>query len=224
MKLLVLIMGSRELMYPHLSENGVFATWGKLHIPNVEIYTYYGEYNKQEIRGHNIHLLKNDKDCTGKTIEAFEFALKYFEFNYILRTTVSTFVRLDILYKHLNNAPRVKYFSGYLVGNNPESQFISGNNMIFSKDLIEDMIINKSYFLDKNSFTDDCVISHYIIWDKKIEVYENFSRPEFSGSIDVLKGTPKNVLENHIFFRCKTGYDRMQDVEKLKYLYDIFYK
>ena len=112
MNLLILIMGSRANQYPLIANEGVFKTYGSLNFPNIDLYVYYGEYEKQEIINRDIHLLRDDVDCTGKTIEAFEFSLEKFQFDYLLRTTVSTFVRTDLLYNKLLTRPRENYFSG----------------------------------------------------------------------------------------------------------------
>ncbi len=225
MNLLILIMGSRANQYPLIANEGVFKTYGSLNFPNIDLYVYYGEYEKQEIINRDIHLLRDDVDCTGKTIEAFEFSLEKFQFDYLLRTTVSTFVRTDLLYNKLLTRPRENYFSGYIVGNNPETQFISGNNMIFSRDLVQKIVDDKNILFTQNKITDDCVLSHHLIWDNKIKPFEHFNRMSAEGSLENLKFLPKSVLEDYLFFRCKSSAgSRLQDIPKLFYLYETFYK
>ena len=56
MNLLILIMGSRANQYPLIANEGVFKTYGSLNFPNIDLYVYYGEYEKQEIINRDIHL------------------------------------------------------------------------------------------------------------------------------------------------------------------------
>lgn len=224
MKLLILIMGSHENKYPLIDDEGVYKSWGSLKLRNIEIYTYYGEYFQQEIINHQIHLLRNDKDCTGKTIEAFEFCFKRMDFDYILRTTVSTFVRPDLLYQKLLEKPRINYFSGYIVGGNKETQFISGNAMIFSKDLIKKIIEDKTSLFERNKIVDDVILSNYLINEKKIYPQDHFERFSAERDLNFLKNISKEKLNNYIFFRCKSSNgNREEDIAKLIYLYNLFY-
>ena len=204
MNLLILIMGSRAGQYPIIANDGVFKTYGSLSYPGTDLYVYYGEYEKQEIINKDIHLLREDTDCTGKTIEAFEFSLSNFKFDYLLRTTVSTFVRIDSLYNKLLTRNRTNYFSGFIVGNNPETQFISGNNMIFSRDLVEKVVEDKMDLFNQNKITDDCVISHHLIWNKKIKPAEHFNRMSAEGSLESLQSLPKSILEDYLFLDRKS--------------------
>jgi len=247
MKLLVLILGCKANPYPRLIQC-VKSTWGLLNVPNTKIYTYYGstQLSQQKLIGDEIHLVTGDNNILGKTLEAYEFALRNFEFDYILRTSPSTFVRLDKLYEHLLDKNRTNYYAGHKLNiklNYSQEHFFytkeviypSGIAMIFSRDLLQHIVENKKY-IDDRGFGDDFHIGLYL-QRKEIFMTENIPHLLFTNyDINILKNTPKEELEKYMFFRCKTEMkdylpviaktqpEFRNDDEKMNYLFELFYK
>ncbi len=231
MKLLVLILGARSGQYPEIINNS-FNTWVTLKNENTQVFVYYGA-NKTEIIGNELLVKTPDNCITEKTLKAFEYALEKFEFDYIVRPNASTYVRLDKLYRYLSNCQRKNYYGGLKQTINGVT-YPSGTYMIFSRDIIENIVSNKK-IINENQWADDWVIGKYL-QEQNIFVSDNIEQytiidhwPE----IEILKKmykTTKEEFDKYMFFRCKTEipikpqfYIR-NDILKMNYLHKTLYK
>jgi hypothetical protein len=248
MKLILPILASKNNSFPSIIK-GAFKTWGSLNIPNIKVFAYFGGYSKEEMIDNELHLSEDDTNLLTKTIKAFEFCLKNFEFDYLIRPNASTFVRLDALYKYLEDKPRKNYYAGHeiIINLKPNEElyfktkqvkYPSGTAMMYSRDMIENIVSNKNE-IKYSGYGDDFDIGLYFQRSDVLMTEKVPHIPFVDYNLDFLKNTPKSILEKYIFFRCKTeqlNFTNLtqnfllmnprfrNDTEKMEYLYNIFYK
>lgn len=228
MKLLILILGSRHEVSKNLINNGILKTYGSLNFPNIEILTYYGSSEKRELINKDILLKTRDEYdfIFDKTIDAFDFCLNNVDFDVMLRTNISTFIRPEVLYNELKRYILFDFFGSAAMPNFP-GHFPAGAAMVFSRDVIQKIVDNKDF--PRKDPGDDVGIGEILnhIYKKKyFDYYTRFKR------IDILDNTLFE-LENPLFyfnaldtwcFRCKTlSGNRDFDIVKMNKLMKIFY-
>jgi len=125
-----------------------------------------------------------------KTIKALEYIDKNYEYEYLLRTNLSTFWDFELLLNRLKSLPDRQCITGtfrrctYKGIKSPE--YVSGVNLILTRDLIQDIIYDKNLIISKD-LPEDWSISQYFI-DRGI-----FPKPSIPGAIHFMeKFTIKN--------------------------------
>ncbi|MFA5154032.1 MAG: hypothetical protein WC554_15890, partial [Clostridia bacterium] len=206
MKLLVLILGARSGQYNDIVNNSL-KTWAKSNNPNITVYPYYGNHNKTEIINNELLINTADNNITLKTVEAYDYAVKNLEFDYLIRFGASIFGRLDKVYEHFLNTSRKNYHGGYKL-NHAGITYSSGMYVSYSRDIVEKIAKDKAIIND-NQWADDWVIGKYLqnIGCTLTETFEYYSLigewPEIE-LINKMFKTPKEELEKYTYFRCKT--------------------
>ena len=122
----------------------------------------------------------NIRECPGnilkKTLLVFEYVNKKYEFDYLLRTCLCSYVDIHKLINIVDNLPPKKVFAGSISRisisqaakyNLDRINFICGANMLLSRDVLQCVINNKDDIIDKYKKIDDVAISkvineHYI--------------------------------------------------------------
>lgn len=139
------------------------------------------------------------------------------EFDYILRTNLSSFWIFPKLLDFLETTPRANFFSGYILGN-----IISGAGMIMSSDVAEIIVKNKDQLLNNSIHNDDGVIS-YILRDNGIGKTD-YSRFDILSieDWDKLSSLPTNFSH----FRLKNNDNKLRLKDEIyiyRQLIDKFY-
>lgn len=139
--------------------------------------------------------------CLDKTIKSIEYFLNKddFDFNYLIRTNLSTVWNFNKIYNLLKSQERIIYTAG-LIGTHDDMLFIAGSGMIFSKYICK-CIVKNNYLLDYNIIDDVAIgivlkplLSNRNLHVNRLEAYEYQYNLE---SLD------KNVSNSFIHFRCK---------------------
>jgi hypothetical protein len=228
MKILILIISSIEEPYKKL-ENTIRETWGK-NTNDVKIFYNYGN-------GSSPSFIDDDKiicDCHEsmdniglKTVKSFELLFENFEFDYIFRTNLSSFVNIDNMVKYLKDIPLERFyggmcslnFSGVHLHKFGEGTFASGSGYFLSKDVVKLIIDNKELW--DHSVIDDVAIAGLL---KKLGLLPSLC-PRIdidSTSNDILYYNNIPISDDDInkcyHFRCKTSGDRSGDIEIFKKL------
>ena len=192
---------------------------------NIKIYLVFGETpSKISIASSNLIVSNTEENIIPgvlkKTVYAFEYISKKYDYKYLLRTNLSSFFIIDNLVKLINISNK-SLFTGCIT-KYKKKIFISGTAIWLSKSNVEYIINNKKTL--NYSLYDDVSISELL--KKKIKNIEEFGR-----RYDIIKNT-KNGIENIIneiikdncyFIRIKTK-NRNKDVVTINLLYDYFYK
>jgi len=235
MKLLALILTSKNNPHYEVFNEGVMKTWASKSYKNINILPYFGRSGKTtEIVNNVLYVNAPDNFLTLKTLLAFEYALNNIEFDFLIRPNVSTYVRIKKLYDYLYKKPKNNYYAGPLL-NIDGVKYPSGTLMMFSKDIIKKIVDGKS-IINENQYADDWCIGKYL-QDQKIKMSEDIQHyslidhwPE-EKLINKMFNTPKEEFEKYMTFRCKTEVPpdpilrsvmKRNDPLKMKYLHKFF--
>jgi len=155
-----------------------------------------------------------------KTIAGMKVCEKYFTYDYILRTNLSSFFILDRLYSFLDSQPTVNYAA------TAPKELLSGAGFILSSDLVT-FFLNEIF--EKNALSDD--ILYYpddvvitIIVKRFFHDSSSFSSLNRYDCEEFVK--PESIGEEIFHIRNKTEWkygNRLLDMENMKKLYEYFY-
>ena len=130
-----------------------------------------------------------------KTIKAFDYICKNFEFDYIFRTNMSSVIDLDKMYTYISNN-KLQY--GGVLGNAYGIKFSSGCGFFISKDTCILLLMNNEII--PYNIIDDVAIGYTLT--KFVEITEIPRTDIILNSPELLK--PYNEFDKDIFhFRCK---------------------
>ena len=157
-----------------------------------------------------------------KTLVALEKLYnKLDEFDYILRTNLSSFYIFPRFLEFLENLPKNKCYCGSQI--NPREKIGSGSGFIISKDVAKLLVKNKYEMLDKKNMYDDELIGHFL--NKKgihLITHERINIENY----DTWLKTKDNIPQDLFQFRIKTGSPKWRlqhDLEIHKFLLKTFY-
>lgn len=221
MKVLILIISSTEEPYNRLEEV-IRRTWGSNTNENVEIFYNYGNGNSTFIDGDKIicNCIESIDNIGLKTVKSFELLSK-FEFDYIFRTNLSSFVNINNMLKYLENMPSEKFYGGMCTLNFSgehfnkfgEGTFASGSGYFLSKDVVKLIIDNKEHW--DHSIIDDVAIAGLLkrlgitpTLCNRLDITNTNNNEFYYNGVNVT-----NDIENNYHFRCKTSGDRSGDIE-----------
>jgi hypothetical protein len=208
MKILIGILSCNNKDYLHPLYEGCLKTWNSINTDKVQTVCYFGDSEKNIQDGIFLRLSSPDSyaGVSLKTIDFFKFALQNFEFDYLFRTNISSYVNKKNLYQWLSDKPRNNFYSGVIGNYMGRINFASGSGFTLSKDLVVDLCKN-SHKLNYG-LIDDVMIGEYMM--NKISIYPapriDFTHPSQVISFDL----------NNFHFRCKCEYNRKMDSEVMR--------
>lgn len=203
-KILILILSCKHPVYMFLSEEGIEKTWNSISVDNINTYYYYGGHDNSYHDQKNIYLKSADgyNSITKKTIEAFAYSIKNFQFDYIFRTNSSSYIDKNKLNFWLKDKPKKNFYSG-VIGNNSGVAFASGCGYTISKDLVEKIVQNQDKV--NTRLIDDVAVSHFL----NTEITRAPRK-------DTMCNTSMNYeTDKHFHWRCKCPQDRRIDVQHM---------
>jgi hypothetical protein len=165
---------------------------------------------------NNIIYIKNDETLVPgilyKTIKAIDFCINNFEFTYIYRPNLSSFLDLYKMYNYFLNSNNIEY--GGFIGDDNGIKFASGSGFVLSKDTSKYLIENDN-LLDYN-ILDDLSIGKLL---NKKYIINYIKRHDITGLND-----NNFICDNDIFhFRCKYDDNHSITVDIMNKLYKIIY-
>lgn len=196
--------------------------------------------NDIEIEKDVLYIKGNESHTPGilfKTLKAFQYIVNLKEeFDYVIRTNISTVVNFDLLIKQIIiNSPI--YYGGILcqlkyIANNsgidPKYQnipYVSGLGIILSMDALRYIVYN-NHLIDLNVIDDVAIGILFYTYRKDIKIknlcYQNnilFTSDEMANEIDMNK-----YCDNVIFYRNKSMNDRYLDIKKIKNITEYLIK
>lgn len=168
MKILMLILSSP-------STNEVYnlhkQVWLRYMNSNPNINCFFIEYSTSEdfsneniiIKGNTVFIKgieSYNPGCREKTFDCFEYFMnnkKLYEYNYIIRTNMSSLWNFKTLIKHLETLPTREVYSG-VIGSYSNINFVSGAGMIITPDIVELLVKNRE-MSNKCNILDDVDIA-----------------------------------------------------------------
>ena len=149
--ILVLSLTDNGGIYDRFKESQL-ETWDSITVDGVKTFYYYGNSTENKIIGNDIHVTTPEDlwNCGIKTIEALKVINQKFDYDFLYRTNSSSYVDKEMLIRHLNSAPKNKYYAGHYANHDGVS-YTSGSGIMLSKDLV-DLILDKGL---SNTYIDD---------------------------------------------------------------------
>jgi len=233
MKLLILILSSRNHPHFEVFNEGIKKTYLTKEYKNVEIYPFYGHPGKTQLLNGELLLNCPDNYLTTKTLLAFEYAINNMQFDYLIRPNVSTYININKLYEYLLKQSRTNYYAGPKL-NILNVEYPSGTFMVYSKDIVKKILEGKNMIND-NQYADDWCIGKYlqsqnIKMTDDIPLYWLIEQWPETKILRKLYTIKKEDIENYIAFRCKTEVPadafqkilmKRNDPLKMQYLHNL---
>jgi hypothetical protein len=155
MKVLMLVISS-QTQSVYRQHKAIWETYMKSH-PDIEC--YFIEFNPSVLaplltsttlflRGHETYL-----GILDKTFKALDYFTRRKQYDYIIRTNLSSVWIFPKLMRFLETAPRTGLYGGVICNNQPWS-FISGAGITFSWDVVQTLLQNR-HLVYMNKFIDD---------------------------------------------------------------------
>lgn len=221
-KILVLIIASDQLPIWQEDQN---AWKAYMHLDENHVETYFLKSNPNlqtscEIQKDVVWILGEESFIPGilnKTILAMEFFLPHiYEYDYILRTNLSSFYVFPRLLKFMESLPKTKCYCGV---DNPEGPSISGAGIIFSPDVVEILVQNKGQLLN-HSIIDDVAIGMFL---NKSKIPRSFAPRKDILSIEDWFNQKGAISEDAFHFRTKNHQNYEEQIFVQKQLCKLFY-
>jgi hypothetical protein len=207
MKILILVISSIEEPYKKL-ENAIRETWGNNTNDDVKIFYNYGSDGSSTFIDDDriiCDCIENMDNIGLKTIKSFELLYDSFEFDYIFRTNLSSFVHIENMIKYLKDMPSERFYGGMCTLNFSgehlqkfgEGTFASGSGYFLSKDIVKLLIDNKELW--DHSIIDDVALAGLL---KKLGIL-----PTLCPRIDIINiSNDKLILVDGRFKRGNYSY------------------
>jgi len=156
--------------------------------PYFKVHFVYGDSLKTKSHPNDIHFphikeyvgepatkLQREHSMLEKTLEAFRFIDQLYNYNFVIRTNLTTFWDLPKHHILTRNFPTTKFAIGTMrniVSKEGTSEnYISGTDLIITRDLVKNFIIDKPDIMTK-PYSEDFSLSHFIKHDRGIELQE----------------------------------------------------
>jgi hypothetical protein len=123
-----------------------------------------------------------------KFIMALEYCLNNFEFDFIQRISCTSYVDIPKMVNYLNTIPKTKVYNGAKNMYNNEYYFISGHNVLMSKDTVETLVKHKNKYLAL-PYPEDLATGRLLIHDLE---FTNLSEQTPNHTFTVVK--PNNLI------------------------------
>ena len=82
-----------------------------------------------------------------KFISALEYCFENFDFDFLYRTTCTSYINTSTLNDYIQNSRNFKVFDGALNMDSLGRRFIGTYNCLMSRDVVEQILLNKEYYL-----------------------------------------------------------------------------
>jgi len=155
-----------------------------------------------------------------KTIDGLEYLLQKMEYDFIIRTNLSTYWRFDLLIPYFAKAKKQGHYAGY-IGYAGGSGFVSGAGIIMSNDVAYILINNKEKLYER-AWVDDINIGRFL-GSCKIGLIPHM-RNDISSLADFEKMKDKLVIgpQDRFQFRLKCKGKREDEPELIRRVVALF--
>lgn len=204
-KILIMVL-SIEMAPFNTMIDGIKKTWGNFNNDNVDICYYYGNSDVPKMIDKNIYLPVRDTfgNILKKTLLAFDYVDKNFEFDYVYRCCTGSYIDIEKLIEYVKNKPKQGYYSGYL-GEHAGVPYCSGSGFFLSRDLLKFLYCGHS---GEQPVCDDVDIGKFMHNHCGI-VAEN--APRFDGPFD-----DENYDDSYFHYHFRTDLSALHFVHEKK--------
>jgi hypothetical protein len=150
-----------------------------------------------------------------KTLDAFDASILEFEFDYIFRTNVSSYLDIKELQRYVTGKPNSSYYAG-VIGNHQGINFASGCGYFISRDVVIKVLKNRDLW--DHNLIDDVSLGKLLTEELNINIQEVKRIDLISADLDLdqIRDNPLSVFH----YRCKapnpdTTIEIMKTLHKL---------
>jgi hypothetical protein len=257
LKLVILIISSdNEAVYAKMKEmSQKYLELFKTKNEDAPWYEYfYVEFNSNIeddifVEKNTIFVKGNETFAPGlfeKTLKSMKYIVENFEFSYLMRTNLSTFLNLENVHSFifsLEQQKSQKYFGGFTIEDVvfTKKNIVSGTGIFASNDIVNYLISkyedNRKYELPDDVLFSNIIYDTHNSNDEKIEVqnitnykmgylisYNEWNKPYSAIDLSIGDFNPNlSFPENILYFRIKNGADRNIDLQYYKLLIEKIY-
>ena len=220
MNIIILIIANDHPRY-YKEMQTVWSKYMNKH-PNIRSFFIKGNAESEiSVESDTIYVKSGENYIPGileKTVKSMEYIQSHYEYDFIFRTNLSSFIDLNKLYEfmHLENTQSMHYGGIVLTPSDIPFGYISGAGILFSRTTTE-------YILDNQSKLDYSIIDDVAFGKLLIPTFPI----DFINRIE-LESVPECIIqpikESPIFhFRCKTTH-HFNTVNIMNRLYQIVYE
>jgi len=213
MKLLILILAMNDPSVIYTMKNGIEKTWNSINISNVQTYYYFGGHREQSHQDGIIKLVTDESlmSVGPRTFECYDYCIKNFEFDYIFRTNISSYVHKQNLYNFLLDKPRSNFYSAVKKFDRGV-HYADGCGYTISKDIAQYLVQNKEHI--DLSYIDDAATG------KMLSHVDIFPAPRVDLLCDY---TSSDYDKSNFHYRCKCSGDRRVDSVVMESIHRNYY-
>ena len=135
-----------------------------------------------------------------KTLDVFQTCIQEFEFDYIFRTNVSSYVDLPRLNEFIRHRPLTNYYAG-VIGEYQGISFASGCGYFISRDVVEKVLKNRDSW--DHNLIDDVSLGKLVTRSLQINI-EEVGRIDID-SVDDVSSKVAGGNCGIFHYRCKAG-------------------
>lgn len=213
MKFLVLVIcATNSDTYRDLEET-IKNTWGKLEDERWEVFYLHADAKIENpyLDGNNFYSKSHEKlNAIGrKMIQSFDFFYQNYEFDYIFRTNLSSYVDLPKLAEVLEQN---KFDYDGVIGKHSGIQFASGAGYVISREMVNFVINHKDKW--NHSLIDDLALGK-LMNDNKVFPPGILTR-------QTVAHVNENIDVNQYHYRCKQK-NRLEDISIMNRIHKIKY-
>jgi hypothetical protein len=157
-----------------------------------------------------------------KTIKALKYINDNYNYDYLIRTNVSSFFNIQNMLKYLSNLPKEKFAIGFTLNIPIHCNFLHGTSIIITKDI--SYYLYKYYNKNYLKIADDVFIS-LILKSQNITLNVlDESQIQFLIDDNYDESKPKFLEhDNILYYRIKNNKDRNIDIIYFKFLLQKIY-
>lgn len=223
MKLIFLILANDTHYYLMMQE-----LWRKYMNTHKGISSYFIKYNLEKINGDKDIFISGDTiyikgtnesyipGCLDKTIKSIEYILENEDFDYVVRTNMSSVWDFNKIYDLVSSN---NFITGGVIGNINNMQFISGAGILLNKDICKQLVENKNNF-DYN--VNDDVSIGALINNNNISItpFTRFEAYNYDYNLETINN---ELIENYYHFRCKSNINDNNTICIMKHIINLIY-
>lgn len=227
LKILVLIIASETLPI-HVELHKIWRSYMHADPEHVEVYFIKGDPNLDvpcEIIGDTVWSKCEENMIPGilyKTVLSLEHFLPRIgtEFDYVLRTNLSSFYIFPRLLDYLKQQPKDNLYLG-VKGGFVGWEYVAGSGFIMSPDIVEKIVSNKAYFFNYPlTVLDDLVIGEFLINSGvKITPQEQMLVTSIEGWNESKQQIPADIFQFRVQMPNRVINDIMVHTELLNRFY-----
>jgi hypothetical protein len=178
-----------------------------------------------EIIGNDIFIKNKETYIPGifiKTIKALKYINDNYNYDYLIRTNVSSFFNIENMLKYLSNLPKEKYAIGFTLNLPKYGNFLHGTSTIITKDISHYLY---QYYNNFDLKIEDDVLISLILKSQNITLNVlDESQIQFLIDDNYDESKPKFLEhDNILYYRIKNNKDRNIDIMYFKFLLNKIY-